>query len=201
MSDTDFHEMAARLFGDTTPTAQIDHGAAFRAELAGTAPMRQLPEHEPASDAEHAERMFGDTDPELQFGDAMRDIESAVLQELGDPADAAATASQWASEFQTLGLTHAESVTLTEVGIGAITSAPTPELVSSWVESAKDALVQDYGARGAHQALADAQAFISRFGSPELRDVLNMTGLGNHPQVVRVIAAKARQARLEGRLR
>lgn len=200
MSDTDFHDMAARLFGSTTPTAQIDHGADFRAQLAGTKPMTALPAHEPSSDAELAERMF-DTDPELLFGDAMRDIESAMLEELGDPAEAAATASQWAGAFSELGLTHQEAVNVTEIGIGAITNPPAPEIVASWTEQAKDALVQDFGPRGAHQALVDAQAFVTRFGSPELRDVLNATGLGNHPQVVRVIAQKARQARLEGRLR
>ena len=198
---SDFHDMAVKLFGDTTPTAQVDHGADFRAQLAGTKPMTALPEQAPLSDEEHAERMFGDTDPELQFGDAMRDIEAAVLQELGDPADAAATASQWASEFQTLGLTHAESVTLTEVGIAAVTSAPSPETVLTWQEDARTALLQDFGPRGAHQALQDAQRYLGRFGTPELRDVLDMTGLGNHPAIVRTIAAKARQARLEGRLR
>lgn len=198
---SDFHDMAVKLFGDTTPTAQVDHGADFRAQLAGTKPMTALPDHEPSSDAELAEKMFGDADPELQFGDAMRSIETAMLQELGDPADAAATASQWAGHYAELGLTHQEAVSVTEIGISAITNPPTPEMVSSWTEQAKDVLTQDFGPRGAHQALQDAQRYLGRYGSPELRDVLNMTGLGNHPQVVRVIAQKARQARLEGRLR
>ena len=198
---SDFHDMAVKLFGDTTPTAQPDFGRDLRDQLSGIKPMSELPEQAPLSDEEHAQRMFGDTDPELQFGDAMRDIEAAVLQELGDPADAAATASQWASEFQTLGLTHAESVTLTEVGIAAVTSAPSPETVLTWQEDARTALLQDFGPRGAHQALQDAQRYLGRFGTPELRDVLDMTGLGNHPAIVRTIAAKARQARLEGRLR
>ncbi len=198
---SDFHDMAVKLFGDTTPTAQIDHGVELRAQLAGTAPMRQLPEHSPRTEEQMAEAMFADSDPELQFGDAMRDIESAVLEQMGDPADAAATASQWAGHYAELGLTHQEAVSVTEIGISAITNPPTPEIVSSWTEQAKGVLTQDYGPRGAHQALADAQRYLGRFGSPELRDVLNMTGLGNHPQVVRVIAAKARQARLEGRLK
>lgn len=198
---TDFNTMAQTMFGATTPTSQVDHGADFRAQLAGSKPMTALPEHEPSSDAELAERMFADTDPELLYGDSVRSIESTMLEELGDPADAAATASQWAGHYAELGLTHQEAVSVTEIGISAITNPPTPEMVSSWTEQAKDVLTQDFGPRGAHQALQDAQRYLGRFGSPELRDVLNMTGLGNHPQVVRVIAQKARQARLEGRLR
>jgi hypothetical protein len=197
----DFNEMASRLFGDTTPTAQVDHGVAFRAELGGAAPLRQLPDYTPSTDAELADSLYGDSDPELLYGDSMRSIESAVLEQLGDPAEAAVTAAQWASDFQTLGLTHADAMAITEVGISAISTPPTPETVLTWQEEARTALLQDWGPRGAHQALADAKTFITRFGTPELRDVLNMTGLGNHPQVVRVIAAKARQARLEGRLR
>jgi hypothetical protein len=197
---SDFHDLAAKMF-PTTPTAQVDHGADLRDQLAGTKPMTALPEHEPSSDAELAERMFADTDPELQFGDAMRSIETAMLQELGDPADAAATASQWAGHYAELGLTHQEAVSVTEIGISAISTPPSPETVIQWTEAAKDALVQDYGPRGAHQALQDAQRYLGRFGTPELRDVLDMTGLGNHPAIVRTIAAKARQARLEGRLR
>lgn len=198
---TDFNTMAQTMFGATTPSSQTDFGADLRDQLAGITPTPDLPEQAPLSDEEHAERMFGDSDPVLTYGDAARDIESAVLESLGDPEEAASTATQWASEFQTLGLTHAESVTLTEVGIAAVTSAPSAETVLTWQEDARTALLQDFGPKGAAQALADAQTFVTRFGSPELRDVLNMTGLGNHPRVVRVIAAKARAARLEGRLR
>jgi hypothetical protein len=197
----DFTTMAERLFGATTPVSQPDHGVEFRAQLAGTAPLPPLPGHKPSTEEEKAQVMFGDSDPQLQFGDQIREIESAVLEQLGDPAEAAQTAAEWAESFQSLGLSHAEAATLTEAGISAMTSQPTPELVTSWTEASQQVLLQDYGPRGAHQALADAKTFITRFGTPELRDVLNMTGLGNHPEVVRVIARKARAARTSGLLR
>jgi hypothetical protein len=198
---SDFHDMAVKLFGDTTPTAQIDHGVELRAQLAGTAPMRQLPEHSPRTEAELADSLFGESDPALMFGDQMRAIETAVLEQLGDPTEASATAAEWAGAFQEFGLTHAEAQTLTEVGVSAMHSPPSAELVTTWTEASQRVLLEEFGPRGARGALDDAKAFIGRFGTPELRDVLNATGLGNHPEIVRVIARKARQARLEGRLR
>jgi hypothetical protein len=197
---TDFNTMAQTMFGSTTPSAQTDFGADLRDQLAGTKPIPALPEHEPLSDEEHAQRMF-DTEPTLAYGDAVRSIETAMLEQLGSPEEASATAAEWAGAFSEMGLSHQEATLVTEIGISAISTPPSPEIVTQWTEAAKDALVQDYGPRGAHQALADAQRYLARFGTPELRDVLDMTGLGNHPAIVRVIAQKARQARLEGRLR
>ena len=197
---SDFHDMAVKLFGDTTPTAQPDFGRDLRDQLSGIKPMSELPEQAPLSDEEHAQRMF-DTEPTLAYGDAVRSIETVMLEQLGSPEEASATAAEWAGAFSEMGLSHQEAALVTEIGISAISTPPSPETVTQWTEAARDALVQDYGPRGAHQALQDAQRYLGRFGTPELRDVLDMTGLGNHPSVVRVIAQKARQARLEGRLR
>lgn len=40
--------------------------------------------------------------------------------------------------------------------------------------------------------IQDAQAAVAQFGSPELRAVLNSTGLGNHPAVIRAFAKALR---------
>lgn len=57
------------------------------------------------------------------------------------------------------------------------------ELVKSWVESVK--ADKDLGGDKLQENLAVAKKALDTFGTPELRDVLNATGLGNHPEVIR----------------
>ena len=48
----------------------------------------------------------------------------------------------------------------------------------------KEASVKLYGAKSQEEFAVAAQA-INRFGTPELRTILNETGLGNHPELVK----------------
>lgn len=48
----------------------------------------------------------------------------------------------------------------------------------------KDSSVKLYGAKSQEEFAVAAQA-INRFGTPELRTILNETGLGNHPELVK----------------
>lgn len=48
----------------------------------------------------------------------------------------------------------------------------------------KNETIKELGADHAKE-LAVAAKFIDRFGTPKLREVLNETGLGNHPEIVR----------------
>lgn len=57
------------------------------------------------------------------------------------------------------------------------------KLVESWVESVK--VDKDLGGDRLQENLAVAKRALDTFGTPELRDVLNSTGLGNHPEVIR----------------
>lgn len=56
-------------------------------------------------------------------------------------------------------------------------------LVESWVEQVKTD--KDLGGDKLTENLAIAKKALDAFGSPELRDVLNATGLGNHPEIIR----------------
>lgn len=56
-------------------------------------------------------------------------------------------------------------------------------LVTSWTEQAK--ADKEIGGDKLNENLAVAKRALEAFGTPELRDVLNMTGLGNHPEVIR----------------
>lgn len=64
-------------------------------------------------------------------------------------------------------------------------------LVESWVESVK--ADKDIGGDKLEENLGIARKALDTFGTPELRDVLNASGLGNHPEVIRafVKAGKA----------
>ena len=56
-------------------------------------------------------------------------------------------------------------------------------LVQSWVEQVK--ADKDIGGDKLTENLGVARKALETFGSPELRDVLNATGFGNHPEVIR----------------
>jgi hypothetical protein len=57
------------------------------------------------------------------------------------------------------------------------------KLVETWVEQVK--ADKDIGGDKLTENLAVAKKALDTFGTPELRDVLNSTGLGNHPEVIR----------------
>lgn len=57
------------------------------------------------------------------------------------------------------------------------------KLVETWVEQVKTD--KDIGGDKLDENLATARKALEKFGTPELRDVLNSTGLGNHPAVIK----------------
>jgi hypothetical protein len=57
------------------------------------------------------------------------------------------------------------------------------QLVESWVESVKTD--KEIGGDKLAENLAIARKAIDTFGTPELKDVLNATGFGNHPAVIK----------------
>lgn len=57
------------------------------------------------------------------------------------------------------------------------------KLVETWVEQVK--VDKEIGGDKLQENLAVAKRALDTFGTPELRDVLNMSGLGNHPEVIR----------------
>jgi hypothetical protein len=58
------------------------------------------------------------------------------------------------------------------------------KLVESWAESVK--ADKEIGGDKLDVNLAVARKAIDTFGTPELKDLLNRTGLGNHPEVVKL---------------
>lgn len=58
------------------------------------------------------------------------------------------------------------------------------QLVESWTEQVKTD--KEIGGDKLEQSLGVARKAIESFGSPELKALLNSTGLGNHPEVVKL---------------
>lgn len=56
---------------------------------------------------------------------------------------------------------------------------------SMWAESAKSD--KEFGGEKLTENLAVAKKALDQFGSPELRALLNESGLGNHPEMIRVL--------------
>ncbi|WP_415257612.1 hypothetical protein [Thauera phenylacetica] len=126
-------------------------------------------------------------------GDAARAIERSALDNLATRHEAATQAEGMAEHFRAIGLTSTEASRLAD-----LRGNPSPEQRQAWREDATKALRQDYG-DAAGDVLKDVRAYIAQH--PKLRDHLRNTGLGDHPQWVRTVAAKARAARAAGKLR
>jgi hypothetical protein len=65
------------------------------------------------------------------------------------------------------------------------------EMVKGWVDQCKTD--KEFGGDNLEQNLGVARKAIEAFGSPELKSLLNNTGIGNHPELVR-FAYKAGKA-------
>lgn len=52
-----------------------------------------------------------------------------------------------------------------------------------WANQSKND--KEFGGDKFNESIADAQLFINEFGSPDLKKLMDDTGLGNHPEVIR----------------
>ena len=68
-----------------------------------------------------------------------------------------------------------------------------------WTTESRQRMRQQYGEEGAEQRMAVAREFIA--ARPDLREMLNESGYGSHPDVVLAIAAEAHRLRVKPRQR
>lgn len=69
--------------------------------------------------------------------------------------------------------------------IEARNAARVAEATAEWAESSM--ADQEFGGAAVEQNLSLAKKALDTFGTPELRELLNETGLGNHPEIIRVL--------------
>ncbi len=187
-ADTAEQAMADKLFGNTKPTAQAK-ATAWRDDR----PVSELTEDE------LAKRLYGNTDPTLTHSSAVVALVNAGVQDhLLDPKEAREIAGEWAGVFAQHNLNATQSAELADIGASVMRNAPSAEVVEAWTETAIQNLQQEYGVNGAGQALQDARNYIA--GVPGAAAMIDNLGLGNHPKVVAIAAARGRALRLGGRV-
>lgn len=199
---------AAALYGGTSATSASTSDTAKAPPASSTdAPARLsdvgdkpdpaaalygAPEHNAPADPEERAAIEG------THGSSMRTIRSELVDRAGwDPESARRQGEAAGRLFYAQGISSTDAEFISEVAIAAEASPPTGEALNDWRAAAYDTLRTDWGDTAA-QVLADARALVA--ADKQLHDYLDRTGLGNHPHVVRVVANRARQMRLQGKL-
>lgn len=97
----------------------------------------------------------------------------------------ATAAEQFTAVAKEMKLTQDQAQKLAEIaaGIQQRGKEAHANAVTSWTEATK--ADKEFGGDKLQENLAIAKQALDRFGTPELKDVLNASGLGNHPEVVR----------------
>lgn len=183
------HDAATKLYCNTSrPAANVE-----------TAPRDDRPLSELTED-EQAQRLYGGTDPTVAHRTAVQAIFNAGLQDhLHDPKTAQEIAAGWAEVFSSHQLNATQSAELADIGASVMRNPPTPELLETWSDTAIQNLQTDYGVEGAGRALQDARAYVASV--PGAADMLDSLGLGSHPKVVAIAAARGRAMRMSGKLK
>lgn len=94
--------------------------------------------------------------------------------------------------FKELGLTRAQAQALTDDFIkvqqerGAAQGKAWGETVQKWADDAK--ADKEIGGDKWAGTVSDAQRAINKLGTPALKDYLNASGGGNHPELIRILA-------------
>lgn len=161
-------------------------------------PRQQAQQQQPADSDELARRMYRMDHPDGHVGEdgydriyasTERSIETAMLERAGfDPADARAEAANWATTYRTHGIEANEAQTLTEIGLGVILGGVEPDPVA-WRAQARQDLVSEVGAQNVEAAIQAAREMVGK--DQRLMNLLESTGLGDHPRVVVALAGKA----------
>lgn len=145
--------------GTQTP----DVGAAPTSLVDTAAPAAETPAEQPASDAAY----------EFQAREGMSLDEVAT--------------GEWGAVAKELGLDQASAQKAVDIAAGMLQRQQEAQsnLVASWVEQAQTD--KEFGGDKLQESLGGARKVLDTFGTPELRDVLNATGMGNHPELIRAL--------------
>lgn len=95
-------------------------------------------------------------------------------------------------EFKELGLTNAQAQKLADKFIASqqakveVQASRWSETITKWADDAK--ADKEIGGDNWDASVASAQRAMKQFGTPALREYLNASGGGNHPEVIRAFA-------------
>jgi hypothetical protein len=150
----------------TTPSNDGGEPTTTEAPVTPTTDATTAPPTEPTATAPQAPESYEFAMPEgVQLDKAAAEEFSAIAKELKlDQATAQKVADVGAKMAQRQAEAHAE-------------------LVESWVEAVKSD--KDIGGDKLTENLGVARKALESFGTPELKDVLDATGFGNHPEIIK----------------
>lgn len=197
----DTEHAAAVLYGGTPASTQAPGASAPAPEALspGDQVQRQL-----TDEADQAAALYGDPSEHVDHegrdtvhAPTQRAIESAAVERFGmEPEEARESAQAWGQVFREFSLSSAESGHLTEVALPYLEGTAEVDRIALANES-RGALASEYGARAA-QVLEASRKLVARH--PNLARLLDQTGLGSHPAVVRAVARKADALQRAGKL-
>jgi len=185
---------AAEILFPSQPTAPpagqtaVSGATSFPKPAPAPAPAAPAPAQQaaPAAPAETAEERIN----RLFYGD-----KANAEAKPADGAQAEAKPAEAGALPDFLDAAHPDAGAVTpivqELGLGREQVARLETLHQQMTEAAIDRQAATWAAESAAafakapQDITDAQAAIKAFGTPELRAVLNKTGLGNHPELVK----------------
>jgi hypothetical protein len=147
-----------------------------------TPPIPAPPPTEPAPPADPADP------PEDGAGEAKGPPEQYEFQAPEGVALDPAAVEAFAPVARDLNLTQEQAQRLVDVyaGLQRQQAAAQSAQAQRWAEQVRDD--PEIGARHGAAQVEAAVAAVTRFGTPELAELLTATGLGNHPELVRVFA-------------
>jgi hypothetical protein len=123
-------------------------------------------------------------------------IERGALDDLATPEQAKAAADGWLPVLAKYEI--ASSASFAEAIAETARKQVSPEQAKAWRAQSAEALKSEYGER-AGEVLSDVRKLLA--GDAKLRAHLDKTGAGNHPTIVRALAASAAAARKAGKLK
>ena len=97
-----------------------------------------------------------------------------------------AAADEFKGIAKEYGLTQEQAQKVADIGAKMVQRQAEAHMsqVQAWVDAVKTD--KEIGGEKLNENLAVARKTIDTFGSPELKEVLNVTGLGNHPEIVKL---------------
>lgn len=130
----------------------------------------------------------GDTDTSL---DSYADFELPEGMQLDE-----ATLNEAKPIFKELGLNKEQAQKLVELHAKQIQATQQGQVESfnqlkqDWLDQAKSD--KEFGGEKFDESVKTARVALNKFGTPELTQLLNETGVGNHPEVIRLMARVGR---------
>ena len=151
-------------------------------EAGQVAPEAQAPATPPAQEQQQQQGEGQQTEEQVpeQYADFVFEEGQALDTELAD--DIKATAKE-------LGLTQSQAQKLADLALKRTESAQSQQAEmlaqarDEWAGQAK--ADKEFGGDAIEANLATARKALDTFGTPELKALLNESGLGNHPEVIR----------------